>query len=612
MKKLLPLLVALIALLLGTNRPSAAGDKLFQDPDPNVRMKAALAQLKANNAAAVPVLIDLLAALPVGKRAEVEEALRDLAGDWAPSAGPRVEDEIARKIYRDAWAAWWANTDGPSLLAMIKKRTLSPDEFSKVQDAIRRLGDKTYAVREKAVVELVARGRPVLPLLKEALRNSDLEVSRRAQRCIVRIEEEPAHRLPGAAFRLLGLRKPAQAVEALLAYLPFAEEETLGDAQTTITALALKDGKPDPALLAALENKSPTIRAVAGEAMAMAGAPEGRTAARKLLTDADLTVRLRVALALASRDIQAVPVLIQLIGENLPGEQTWQVHDLLRQLAGDKAPPAPEDNAESRKKASADWAAWWKENAAKVDLSRIADPTKNYMGYVVVCRAETGIIEELGRDHKPRWSFGGIQYATDAWMLPNNRVLVSEYNGRKVSERDTKGKILWEKPINGMPYNIQPLPQGHVLIVTSTHIMEIDRAGKQILSINNVGSLTNAYKAKNGNIIAMTGNGVCLTLDAKGKQLKSFTTNRSNPWMDLLPSGKILVATNGGTKIAEYDANGKMLMELDVPQITTACGLPNGNVLASCHNTGRIMELDRRGKILWEYKAPNPFRARPR
>jgi len=208
MKKLLFLLVVMIALFLGTKRPSAADDKLFDDPNPDVRLKAALAQLKADNPAAVPVLIDLLAVLPAGKRAPVEDALRELAGEWAPSGGPGVEDEIARKIYRDAWAAWWKNTDGPALLDMIKKRTLGPEEMEKVKDAIRRLGDKTFANREKAMVELVARGRPVLPFLKQALKNSDLEVSRRAQRCIVRIEEEPAHRLPSAALRLWPCANP--------------------------------------------------------------------------------------------------------------------------------------------------------------------------------------------------------------------------------------------------------------------------------------------------------------------------------------------------------------------------------------------------------------------
>src|SRR5260370_42688943 len=113
----------------------------------------------------------------------------------------------------------------------------------------------------------------------------------------------------------------------------------------------------------------------------------------------------------------------------------------------------------------------------------------------------------MGHDPPPRSSFGASHYATEARMLPNKRVLVSEYNGRKITERDTKGKILWQKQVNGLPYNIQPLPNGHVLIVTSNQITEVDRSGKEVLTINNVGSLTNAYKAKNGHIIAMTSNG---------------------------------------------------------------------------------------------------------
>ncbi len=179
---------------------------------------------------------------------------------------------------------------------MVKKRTLSAGEMDKVQEAIRRLGDKAYALREKAVVELVARGRPVLPLLRAALKNSDLEVSRRAQRCLQRIEEEPANRMPAAAFRLLALRKPVAAVETLLNYLPFAEEDTLADAELTLSTLAMREGKPDAALLEALGNSQPVVRGAAAEALAKAGGPQALPAVRKLLNDADVSVRLLVLL----------------------------------------------------------------------------------------------------------------------------------------------------------------------------------------------------------------------------------------------------------------------------------------------------------------------------
>jgi HEAT repeat protein len=613
---------ALVAAVLSQS-PAAeqkpAAEKPLHDPNPEVRLAAALALAKAQNAAAFPVLIDLLAVLPVDKRGQVEEMLQEWAGEWAPAGGPAGEDEIARRIRRDTWAAWWANTDGPALLATLDKRTLSPGEHKKVMETIRRLGANDFRVREKAALELTARGRMILPILRESLKNKEAELVRRAQGCIQRIEEEPAHRLPGAALRLLALRRPQGAAESLLAYLPFAEEENLSEAQSALALLAVRDGKPEPALLRALADTQPVIRAAAGEALAQAGDAGARPAVRKLLADADVTVRIRVALALASRDAQAVEVLIGLIAA-LPAEQAWQVHDFLTPLAGDLAPRAPEDNADSRKKASADWAAWWKQNAPKADLARLANSQQHLLGFTVICEHNTGRITELGRDHKPRWSFGGTQSPVDAWVLPNNRVVVAEYGGRKVTERDLKGAIIWQKQLNSTPHNVQRLPNGHILIATNSQVLEVDRTGKEIFTLNNFqqppfnqfGQLTGAYKSRKGHFICMTQNGKCFHLDATGKELKSFQTNRGNAWMDLMPNGRILLAQNGGNKVAEYDPDGKLILELDVQQVSMVTGLPNGNVLMASHSTGRVAEMDRKGKVLWEYRTQNPFRARGR
>src|SRR5262249_31334037 len=149
---------------------------------------------------------------------------------------------IARKIRRDSWVGWWNNTEGPALIGVLRKHTLTPEETEKVKDAIRRLGDKSYAVREKATVELVSRGRRILPMLREVMRDGELEVVNRPQRCIQRIEEEPANRLPSAALRLLALRRPAEGAQALLDYIPFAEQDYMDEVRAALPRFAMRDG----------------------------------------------------------------------------------------------------------------------------------------------------------------------------------------------------------------------------------------------------------------------------------------------------------------------------------------------------------------------------------
>jgi HEAT repeat protein len=595
-----------------------AYEKLLNDPNPEVRLGSAIVLAKARNAAAIPVLINLIPHLPINKRTEVEEFLHDLAGEWAPSGGPAGEDEIARRIRRDAWAAWWKNTDGPDLQAMLVKRTLTQAEQEKVKAWIRKLGDKSFTVREQAVNELVTRGTMILPLLREALKDSDLEVSRRAQRCIKRIEQEPAHRLPSAAIRLLALRRPAGASETLVNYLPFAEDENLvEEVQSAMSWLALKDGKPDPTLVEALDNQRPGVRIAAAAALAKGGGPDAKPLVRKLLTDKDTTVRLRAALAMAPHDAEAIPVLIELIGV-LNGEQAGQAHDFLCQLAGEKAPSHPEDTSEARKKCSADWAAWWKENSARIDLAKLSTPQSHLLGFTVICESNTGQILEIGRDGKRRWSFGGVLFPVDAWVLPGNRVLVAECNGAKVTERDLKGTILWQRQgLNGSPVNVQRLPNGNTFIATNVSLLEVDRKGKDVMTINNVGPITAAYKAKNGHIIVVSQNGQCLRLDSTGKRLKSFNSGRIGGWtsgIDLLANGNILIAQPNSNKVVEFSPEGKIVMEFNAPQVTTATGLPNGNILAASSNTRQVIEIDRRGRTVWTYQtgAGGAFRARRR
>jgi HEAT repeat protein len=592
--------------------------KILKDPAPGVRLRGAMALAEANDAEAIPVLIDLLAELPPEQRRPIEEYLTQLAGEWAPGTGLAGEDEIARKIRRDIWAAWWRNVDGPALLAVVRARTLTAEDRDKIRGLIGKLGADEFTARESASRALFALGRRSLPQLREALKERDIEVVRRVKLLLERIEQEPVHHLPSAAIRLLAMRKPAGAVEALLAYLPFVEDENLSaEVRKSLTALALQEGKPDPALVRLLDDARPDLRSIAAEALAGGGA-EGRSAARKLLRDGDPEVRLRAALALTmAHDSEGVPVLIDLLTV-LNAERVGQVEDALHQLAGESAPQVSlgADSAQ-RKKCREAWAAWWKVNAGRVELSRLT--SRPWLGFTLLCDCNRNRVYEIGRDGKERWAIDNVPFPVDAWVLPGNRVLIAEYRGQRVSERDFKGKVLWSKDgLPGAPVNVQRLSNGNTFIATQMFILEVDRAGKEVYTIDGkvLRGITAACRARDGHIVCLAQTGQCLILDTTGRQLKSFPSNRQAGWtsgLDLSANGHILITQPDRNKVAEFDAEGKQVLEVDALAPTTATSLPNGHILVASHGGQRVFEMDRAGKVVWEHKASGPiFRARRR
>jgi hypothetical protein len=159
-------------------------------------------------------------------------------------------------------------SDPASLLQIVRRQTLDAAGRKRLHKLIVNLGDDSFEVREKATAELMAAGLAALPYLQEASKYSDPEVRRRARHCLTDIDK-PGKRealrdgLVGA-LQLLELHKPAGTAEALLAYLPQAKDELVRwEVLNTLEAVAKRDGKPDPAVLAALESKDTLLRQTA-------------------------------------------------------------------------------------------------------------------------------------------------------------------------------------------------------------------------------------------------------------------------------------------------------------------------------------------------------------
>jgi hypothetical protein len=529
-----------------------------------------------------------------------------LAGDNSSSgsdADSLTNDERTLRTAR-------VGTDGPALLDFLRKQILTDADRERIQLLIKHLGDDAFRVREKASAELATLGPRAIPLLRPALKDPDPEVAGRAADCLRLLEEEVKERaalggaLTAAAIRVVAARKPAGAAEVLLGCMPVAGDEAIAaEVETALVAVAVREGKAEPALMKALTAAEPRRRGIAGATLARAKVAEARDGIRKLLSDPNPEVRLRIGLALAgTREKQSIPVLIDLLGQ-LPAEQVWPVEDLLHRMAGEKGPAVSlGTDAASKRKCRDAWAAWWRDNEATVTMIAPRD-TQSFLGYTLIVIADYGQVVELDRDRKVRWQVGGLRAPFDAHLLPGGRVLVAEFGGG-VTERNLKGDVLWQKAIFN-PMQCQRLASGNTFIVTGKTLLEVDREGRERVIYTHTAldsALVAARMLPGGQIIAMDSDGVCRRLDAAGKELSSFTAGKvSNNCVDVLANGHILVAKFLHDKVVEYDSRGHVVWEIDLHSAFSAKRLPNGNTLVTCHEPARVVELNRAGKVVWEH-----------
>ncbi len=501
-------------------------------------------------------------------------------------------------------------TDGPGLLDFFRARTPADVDRTRIQPLIAQLGADDFRVREKASASLVTVGASAVPLLRQALKDPDIEVVRRAEKCLQLIEQTGGVVVTAAAARLVGDRKPAGAAAVLLDYVPFADDEDVADAvRAALAAVAVQDGKPEKAVVDALEDKLPAKRAAAVQALVRGGTVEQRQGLRKFLDDADPMVRLHAALAfLDAKDKAAVPALIDLLAQ-LPPERGWPAEVVLVRLAGDQAPAvSPGKDEADRKKCRDAWAEWWAKQGGALDLAKI-DLGGRLLGYTLVVelnKGVTGRVMELGADGKPRWQIEGLAYPIDAQVVGNDRVVIAEYRTRKVSERNFKGEVIWEKTAAALVTGLQRLGNGNTLIVARNQLLEVDREGKDVAAFNRMeNDIIAAQRLRDGQTVFLTTAGNLVRLDANAKEAKSFPTGTAYVLgmnIEALPGGRVLVPQYRTGKVVEFDLDGKVVWEAAVQNPTSVMRLPNGHTLVGSTQAQRVVELDRNGREVWEYR----------
>jgi hypothetical protein len=526
----------------------------------------------------------------------------------SPAQAPPEPDTTAddQKTLRDLGLG----VDGPALLDYFRKRTFKEADPQKVKEYIRDLGDEEFQVREKAHTALMALGSGALVGLREAESKGDAETKRRAAELRQAIEAKAEPAVQAASARLIARLKPAGAAPVLLGYLPFADGTVIDELCKALGAVAVREGKADPALVEALGDKVALKRAAAGQALA--GAADHLPTVRKLLKDTDPVVRVRVALTLVhKREKEALPVLVEVL-EHLAPDQLYAAEELLVRLAGEKAPSVSlGTNEAARKTCREAWAKWLTDNQDKIDLAKV-NFSQTLLGYTLVVQQRVmgrafGEIMELDRQRKTKWSFEVTTYPVDAEMVGPERVLVAEFHGGRVSERDLKGNVVWQVQVNGNPIGVQRLPNGNTFVVLQQNrLVEYDKKGAEVYSFQGP-QMFRARKLRNGEIIFVTATGQLTRMEAKTqKQLKTFQVGNLGSLfgsIDILPNGHVVVPLYPNNRVVEFDRDGKEVgVALQVNNPNSAKRLPNGHTLVGSLNHQTITEFDRSGRVVWTHR----------
>jgi HEAT repeat protein len=527
---------------------------------------------------------------------------------------PKKSDSKIDKHDEELLGRAQLTTDGKALVDFLHKRTLPKNERAALEHLVRQFRSPDYRLRDKATLALIGRGVAALEVLRNpAAKVTDSETTRRIERTIAVIhEKDVAPEVPAAAVRVAAEQNPPGLVETLIAYLPVADNEaTLEELRIALTKCALRAGKADPLLVAALTDPASVRRATAGEVLARTAYAGQKDALKKMLGDPDPFVRYRLARALAfAQDPDAIPTLIDTLPD-LPLNAAWQAEDFLLKLTSSNAPlEAMGNSKEAREKCKTAWRAWWKKHGATFDLAKLEDPPR-LLGRTLIVLLDQSTVLELGSDNLPRWELKGLALPLDAQLIGENRVLVAEYHANCVRERNLRGEVIWEKAVPA-PQVAQRLSNGNTFVATAYQLLEFDKDNDIVLrvSISTDGQqkIMKAVKLENGEIVCLLAEGRIVRFDARGNELGSFPINLGmrlyGGRLDVLPGGRILVPHNAEGKVIEYDSRGKIVWEVAIEQPIAAMRLSNGNTLVTSMNPeiGAI-EVDRAGTEVWSYHA---------
>ena len=174
---------------------------------------------------------------------------------------------------------------------------------------------------------------------------------------------------------------------------------------------------------------------------------------------------------------------------------------------------------------------------------------------------------KMSADGKIEWEYPADQ-CTDIWMQKNGNILMS-FTGKKRGAREVSPdkKIVWEYITTSEVWACQRLANGDTMIGegSARRLIEVNRDGKIVKTVE---------------------------IPSGGNKHMGMRHARKTA------AGTYLVALLADKAVREYDASGKMIREIKVPNMAySMIRLKNGNTVIGYRDG--VIEVDPKDKVVW-------------
>jgi hypothetical protein len=545
--------------------------------------------------------------------------------------------------------------DASAMIQYLKSRILTEPEIAKIQAVILRMGAESFDERQKASVEAEKFGPAAVTILRKAalidpskINDTDFEIASRADEVLKKLEKVLQASVARACIRTLAKLPHAETVQTLLGYSAVADNPQIAEEiQRTLTALAVRDGKPDALLVETLKDRNPRNRVIAARALLEGGAKSERiripeaypkvVEAAKSEANPEAKFAMIFSLATISRDVSSIGTLIDMLPEVNRG-QLWQTEDFLLLLAGAEAPKATLGaTTQSLKAASKNWQEWWQKAQGKLDLDKWTYTARLHGTMLMIVhdnRSGGGYVCEVGSNLQETWRVGNGRMPYDAVKMPDGNIAIADLS-QQISIRDSSGLLVSSiviggvgvKRFYGQPQQIQLLADGRLVAVSRNNVVEIKPDGEQRMLYerannydicaaicfpnNEIGVLIqNVVQGPN----VVNGQGEYLVIvDAEGKEIADKKIKTGQPYYQahMAVTGPDRVLISEQQQIAEYELKTKKAI-WSKPATMVMClqRLPNGNTLyvdnvQNAAGSNRVVEVAPNGDEVWSMSLPN-------